>query len=146
MAHGSRHQGGAGNGAPKRELRDLSIKGALLFGAVLIAGIVISMVFMMWTFDLLAKREDRSQVPPPSLVRGDSPMLPPKPRLQMNPIRELAAVREAERERLESYGWVDREKGIAHIPIERAMEITLERGLPARAPGAGAAPAEETAP
>jgi hypothetical protein len=31
---------------------------------------------------------------------------------------------------LNSYGWVDEKDGVAHIPIERAMELTAQRGLP----------------
>jgi hypothetical protein len=31
---------------------------------------------------------------------------------------------------LNSYGWVDEKAGVAHIPIERAMQLTVERGLP----------------
>jgi len=31
---------------------------------------------------------------------------------------------------LNSYGWVDEKDGVAHIPIERAMELTVQRGLP----------------
>jgi hypothetical protein len=41
--------------------------------------------------------------------------------------------------RLDSYGWVDREKGIARVPIELGMKLLLARGLPAREE----APAEE---
>jgi hypothetical protein len=33
---------------------------------------------------------------------------------------------------LEGYGWVDREAGVVRVPIERAMELLLERGLPTR--------------
>jgi hypothetical protein len=33
---------------------------------------------------------------------------------------------------LEGYGWVDREAGVVRLPIERAMELLLERGLPTR--------------
>jgi hypothetical protein len=32
--------------------------------------------------------------------------------------------------RLSSYGWVDRQHGIAHIPIERAIEVVANEGLP----------------
>ena len=31
---------------------------------------------------------------------------------------------------LNSYGWVDEQGGVAYIPIERAMELTAQRGLP----------------
>jgi hypothetical protein len=37
------------------------------------------------------------------------------------------AWREAAERRLSSFGWVDRQKGVAHIPIERAMEM-VEKG------------------
>lgn len=37
------------------------------------------------------------------------------------------------RRALESYGWVDRERGIAHVPIEVAMEMVL-REAPAPGP------------
>ena len=33
---------------------------------------------------------------------------------------------------LNGYGWVDKANGVVHIPIERAMQLTLERGLPVR--------------
>jgi hypothetical protein len=33
---------------------------------------------------------------------------------------------------LQSYGWIDQQKGVVRIPIERAMELTAERGLPVR--------------
>lgn len=35
-----------------------------------------------------------------------------------------------EHEQLSTYGWVDKQNGIVHIPIERAMELTLQQGLP----------------
>ncbi len=40
---------------------------------------------------------------------------------------------QAEQEgRLNSYGWVDRPNGVVHIPIERAIDLLVERGLPTR--------------
>jgi hypothetical protein len=33
---------------------------------------------------------------------------------------------------LYSYGWVDKNAGIAHIPIQRAIELTAQKGLPSR--------------
>jgi hypothetical protein len=54
---------------------------------------------------------------------------------------------------LNSYGWVDEKDGVAHIPIERAMELTVQRGLPVCAQGcadakttaASKAPAQKSA-
>jgi hypothetical protein len=48
---------------------------------------------------------------------------------------------------LNSYGWVDEKAGVAHIPIERAMELTVQRGLPVCPQGCtGAAAASQKAP
>jgi hypothetical protein len=57
---------------------------------------------------------------------------PPEPRLQIDPRRDLADLRAREDEQLTSYGWVDKNAGIVRIPIDAAMKLTLERGLPAR--------------
>src|SRR4051812_11695946 len=64
-----------------------------------------------------------------SLLSGDRPVkaskigVPgigmPAPQLQANPAAELAELRAREDARLHGYGWVDREAGIIHIPIER---------------------------
>lgn len=56
----------------------------------------------------------------------------PGPRLQANPARELEEMRAQEDVLLHSYGWVDREHGVIRVPIEKAMQLTLERGLPTR--------------
>jgi hypothetical protein len=54
----------------------------------------------------------------------------PQPRLQVKPGASLAELRAAEESDLNSYGWVDRKAGIARVPINRAMQLLLERGLP----------------
>jgi hypothetical protein len=54
----------------------------------------------------------------------------PQPRLIIKPGASLAELRAAEDSDLNSYGWVDRKSGIARIPIERAMQLLLERGPP----------------
>ena len=54
---------------------------------------------------------------------------PPAPELQLNTTADLAKFRMQEEQRLESYGWVDRSKGIAHIPIAQAMRDVAARGI-----------------
>lgn len=58
--------------------------------------------------------------------------VPPPPRLQTSPERDMRQMRADEERVLSSYGWVDQKAGIVRIPIERAMEMLVERGLPAR--------------
>ena len=54
----------------------------------------------------------------------------PEPRLEQNERTELDGFRYGEEEKLNSYGWVDQKAGVAHIPIERAMQLIAQRGLP----------------
>ena len=60
-----------------------------------------------------------------------------KPRLQIDEARDLSRLHEHEDTILDGYGWVDQKAGIARIPIERAMDIVAQRGLPAPPPGPG---------
>ncbi|MFN2427560.1 MAG: hypothetical protein ABR587_14050 [Candidatus Binatia bacterium] len=57
---------------------------------------------------------------------------PPAPRLQIDPKLDLEMLHAAEDKILHSYAWVDKEAGVVQVPIERAMEMLLAKGLPAR--------------
>jgi hypothetical protein len=60
----------------------------------------------------------------------DTPLrLPPEPRLQQFPRTDLYDFRMKEDQQLHSYGWVDKNAGTVHIPIEDAMRLMLERGI-----------------
>ncbi len=71
-------------------------------------------------------------------IGGDPAVTFPKPRLQPDPAADLNKFRLSEEEELNSYGWVDRQGGRIHIPIERAIQI-LGSSWPNQ-PGAGAQP------
>jgi hypothetical protein len=55
---------------------------------------------------------------------------PPGPRLETNPEAELQRFRAEEEKRLNTYGWIDKQKGIVHIPIEEAMKNLARTGAP----------------
>ncbi len=55
-----------------------------------------------------------------------------EPVLQIDPVADWNAYKTQEDELLNSYGWVDKAAGIARIPIDRAIEITAQQGLPYR--------------
>ena len=63
---------------------------------------------------------------------------PPTPNLQKQPFKDIYMLRQGENDKLTSYGWVDKEGGVTRIPIDRAMEVMLQRGFPARAEGGNA--------
>lgn len=57
---------------------------------------------------------------------------PPTPRLQTQPFKDVYLLRQAEQAKLTTYGWIDKSSGVVRLPIDRAMELTLQRGLPTR--------------
>ncbi|MGZ8256075.1 MAG: hypothetical protein ACXWVT_14565 [Burkholderiaceae bacterium] len=63
---------------------------------------------------------------------------PPLPNLQKQPFKDIFSLRDGENKQLTSYGWVDKAGGITHIPIDRAMEVMLQKGFPTRAGGGDA--------
>jgi len=70
-----------------------------------------------------------------SRIALHSQMLAPQPQLQADPTIDLGAFQAAEEAKLHSYGWIDKSNGVVRIPIERAMDLVAQRGLPTRGPG-----------
>ncbi len=55
---------------------------------------------------------------------------PPGPRLQTSPARDLQQFRADEEKRLNTYYWIDKDKGTVHIPIDDAMKRIVNTGIP----------------
>ena len=83
------------------------------------------------------------EAPPGRSAASPPAELPPAPRLQTDPPVDLQGLRAREDLRLRSYGWVNREQGIARIPIDRAMDLLVERGIGIEPRGAAPAAARK---
>jgi len=124
-------QGPTDNVDVHHEESDVDIRAIFAFGAALLAVGVVVHVLILLLFNFFdARATPQAQAAYPLAVGQEDRR--PEPRLQEHPREDLAALRDREEESLRSYGWVDRNAGVVRIPIERAMELTLERGLPAR--------------
>jgi hypothetical protein len=129
------------------ETSDVSIGGIVKFGIGLAAATIVIHVGVLELFRFLEKRERRED-----RVEAVSPMVsaslrrtPPEPRLEPDPLAPLLRMRASEDAVLTTYGWVDRNAGVARIPIERAMDLLVERGLPVTNPVAPVAVATPAA-
>lgn len=70
-------------------------------------------------------------LPGHSIVITPAPtLLPPEPRLEVYPAQNFPGLHATQEAGLNSYGWVDRQKGIVHIPIDKAMELIAQSNLP----------------
>jgi hypothetical protein len=70
--------------------------------------------------------------PASPLAETGQQQFPPPPRIEDHPTNELNELHSVEERTLSTYGWVDKNKGIVRIPIDRAMELQLNRGFPVR--------------
>jgi hypothetical protein len=114
------------------EASDVDVNAVFKFGVGLLVTVVVVASIVFGLFKALDRRETRGEVVEYPLAVGQGDRLPPEPRLQTNPRQDLRDLRVKEDELLKSYGWVDKNGGIVRIPIDDAIRLTLERGLPAR--------------
>ena len=112
---------------PGYETRD--VPGRPVFWALVTLAVVtvLSTIIVFGYFSYLkAQPASRVQPLPMALERA----LPPAPRLQANPPLDLEAYNAAMEAKVNSYGWVDQAAGVAHIPVDVALEIVAKKGLP----------------
>jgi hypothetical protein len=109
------------------EQRDLSVRRAVQFLVVIfftiIGSLIISYFVFLWV--LPNQRADLPSVRPEALQR----QLPPEPRVQGFPMRDWENFIAEETRKTTTYELVDETTGKVRIPVERAKELILERGL-----------------
>jgi hypothetical protein len=116
----------------RREESDVSIRGLAKFGVALVALGIVANLLVWGMFSIFNKTAEKSQAPPPPMFKGNQ--LPPEPRLQGAPghqttgLEDIFEMRQREEKILGSYGWVDQESGIVHIPIGEAKKLILQKG------------------
>ncbi len=116
------------------------VKAAAILGATLIGVILVLMLF----FKLMEKNHpNRTSEAAPVVTESE---LPPLPRLQTNPLRDLQAVRAVEDSHLDRYSWIDQGRGIAQIPIDRAMVLWTKNYPETPQPAFPTAPTTNAAP
>ncbi len=134
------------------EREDLAAKPVILFLVGLTVGCLLVALLLKGMYSYLDANENRHQPALNPLVQqtnadtrsvapGDITKFP-QPRLETNEPGEINEFRLHEEETLHSYGWVDQPSGVVRIPIDRAMELLAQRGLPTR-PQAGVVPPSE---
>src|SRR5829696_5710128 len=110
---------------------DVNVRAILWFVAVL-TGIAVAIHLAMWgMFAGLHYYEVRNEpyVTPLAPPAGQTP---PEPRLQTSPWSDYHQFHAQQKTHLHSYGWVDEKLGVARIPIAKAKEMLLQRGIPVR--------------
>ncbi|MDX1997356.1 MAG: hypothetical protein SF066_06525 [Thermoanaerobaculia bacterium] len=107
----------------------------------------VSFVAMWFVYSGFKSHLAKQDPPASPVAEAQGRLIPAEPRLQSTAEADLAAVRAQEAARLEAYGLVEGQPGVAHLPIRRAMELYVQKhGGTVPAPATAPAPASEPAP
>ena len=124
--HGELH-----NPDTAHESTDISMRAIVSFVILLTAVTIAIQGAMYGVFRVLARVESAAD-PEVSPLATPANEAPPEPRLQTTPWADLKTLRAEETSYLHGYGWIDQQAGVAHIPIDRAKELLLQKGLAVR--------------
>lgn len=114
------------------EESDVNVGAIIRYGISLLVVGAVMLVFLWWLLGAYERQHERAQTQVYPLAAGQQDRLPPFPRFQQNPQQDMQELRAKQKALLEGYGWVNKDAGIARIPIEDAMKMVVERGLQVR--------------
>ena len=119
---------------PREFDSEIHVKGIF----VSIGGLVllVALSFLgMFAFTRYLKDQSLARDPAPlPVAEANEPRPRPRAALQADPTADMVKFAKEEEAALTSYAWVDRTAGVVQIPVERALEIVAERGLPVPPP------------
>jgi hypothetical protein len=157
MSDETKHGNTVGHGDFERS--DIGPAGVLYFLLGLAVFCLIMHFLVTGLFSVLERRSQEQQTPVSPLVTNapeDTRHIPaeyktdnestayekylkknfPAPQLETDERSQLNKVRLDEEQILNTYDYIDQKAGTVRIPIERAMDLIAQRGLPMRAQGA----------
>ena len=135
------------------EESDVAVKPLLWFVGGLTAFTIVVCVVVLLMFIYFQRREESQELEASPLARRGEERLPPEPRLQLapgfgvktddgqehkldytaktervpQPQSEYLVVRDEWRRELEDYGWADQQAGIVRVPVDKAIQLYLQR-------------------
>lgn len=120
------------------EPKDVNAKNVIVTGICVLIGVWL-VVFMVY-FVLSSFENQRASVEqPPIPVASQRTSAPPEPRIQASPRTDLQRYEAQQSWLLTHYFWINKSKGVVAIPIEHAMELIAQRGIPPQKAPAGLA-------
>ncbi len=139
------------------ETSDVNVRALLIFVAcfIIFGALTHGIVYAMFSQFRKVEKQKSVGTELTGLKNAPNANVPAEPRLQPfragrgenptanTPVTDMDDMRASQNATLETYGWVDRQKGVVHIPIEDAKKLALQRGFavaPPSAPAPAAAP------
>jgi hypothetical protein len=118
------------------EERDIKVATIYWYLVALGLATVVALIVCIFILHFTSNLAASSDTPPPPSREALGKDFPPEPRLQGVPGHEFDAQKDlryklkADLDENEKLEWIDKNAGIAQIPVEDAMKIIAEKGLP----------------
>jgi hypothetical protein len=130
MSHATPHNEPGDPAGRKYETSDAHFKSVFVTGVVLLGIMVLGLLLSLGVYALWNRHTAAPGTHAETMINPDLSKQPPGPNLQSDPHAALVALRRAEDSILTSYAWVSRDSGIVRVPVERAIELLVKKGLP----------------
>lgn len=130
MSHSTPHSSANHSTGRKYESSDAHVRGVFVTGVVLLGIMVLGLLLSWGVYAVWNRHTAAPGTHAETMTKPDLSKQPPGPNLQSDPHAALVALRRGEDSMLTSYAWVSRDSGIVRIPIDRAIELLVENGLP----------------
>jgi hypothetical protein len=121
MEHTVHHSpNGAGHEQSEVSVRLIVVSLAFLAVATAIVFVLVIGIFRYF-YDTYSTEET---------MKLTQPVIPPEPRIEVAPFEQLQRLRVQEDHILTTYAWVNKDNGVVRVPIDRAIELLANKGLP----------------
>jgi hypothetical protein len=121
MDHPSEHQtNGVGH-----ETREVSVPFIFASLTALIIGAFLAALLAVGIFQFF-----KATYKPDEKAKESIQQVPPEPRIEEYPAEQLQGIRSREDHILSSYALIDKDHGIVRVPIDKAIDMLAEKGLP----------------
>ncbi|ABA57744.1 hypothetical protein Noc_1243 [Nitrosococcus oceani ATCC 19707] len=110
----------------RHETTDVQNYTIVWLGLVILLAIVLGGFFVFGLIHLYENNQQEIESTPPK-KEDIMERVPSAPYLEASSGAGLAELQEKNEDLLHSYGWVDKKRGIFHIPIKYAMELLVEK-------------------
>jgi hypothetical protein len=123
MDHSSEDQPN-GNGIG-HETKEVSVPFVFASLTALIIGAFLAALLAIGIFQFF-----KATYKPDQTARESVQQIPPQPRVEEHPAEQLQSIRSREEHILSSYALIDKDQGIVRVPIDKAIDMLAEKGLP----------------
>jgi hypothetical protein len=137
----------------QHEESDVNIKAIVGFGIFLVISAVVIHVALYGLYLFFDNMAEKQNAPPNPMMRSEKPVGTPtmsaesqaetakrlnrtfggnalNPMLQVDDVHDMDMMRKAQDTQMSEYQWTNKGTGNVRIPIDRAMDLIAERGLP----------------